>query len=360
MRIFTDCPERFAAQRVVDDPGRAEVIILFRPQSAGLAVGTGKPLYLVANRMPLSLAESGASMQVVRPADLDRLLGEGAKPQVPPVPDMRRGTTATIEGPVTIPEVVVSYSPGTNVGKTFIASNMAAWLALKGRPTVLLDLDMEASATWEMLGWRSFRPPSMTAWNGDTEAVRQAVAAGAHPVIDKMYLVKRGVETSAGQVVRAIRILAGLGFSVVVDTANNQELPYIDAVLRLAEKVFLVATLTLKVQARLAEMYATARSAGAPAGRMVLCVNRVGSPEEERNLRPADLARQFMLGRPYVVHEDARGRRMALKKKTLPVAVKSAVSRELAGMFENELTARREDKAGRNKAGFWALRKVVM
>jgi len=350
MRIFTDCPERLPARCVVREPAQGEVILLFKPQSAPLVVGTGKPVYLVGNRIPMSVAEAGAGCQLIRPADLDRLLALDAASPVQEGFDDSAGTVATPQNAGAIPGVIVSYSPGTNVGKTFIACNMAAWLALRGRPTVLLDLDMEGSGTWEMLGWRCSlkAAPTVAGWSGDPAALRQAVLDGLHPTIDKMYLIKRGSGTDAQQVVTAVHTLVRLGFSVVVDTANNQELPYIGAVLRVAERVFLVATLTLKVQTRLAEMYAMAYSAGAPVGGMVLCVNRVGSPDDEKGLRPGDLARQFMLRRHYVVHEDARGRRAAVKKRTLPVAMGSPLGRELTAMFGHELEGPPQETASQS------------
>ncbi|MDA8337175.1 MAG: hypothetical protein M0Z41_19670 [Peptococcaceae bacterium] len=346
MKIFTDCPERFPVHMVVREPGLAQAAVLFAPGSARLVAGLDKPVYLVAERMPLSLAGSGAGIRLIRSAELARL-GEA--------PEERTGE------PEMVGNVIVSYSPGTNVGKTFIAANMAAWLALRGRPTVLLDLDIEASGTWEILGWKASRgvAASVAGWNGDPENLGQAVQKGEHPTIGRMYMIKRG-SAGAAQVVSAVRALAALGFTVVIDTSNNQELPYVNSVLGMAEKVFLVATLTLKVQARLAEMYANVRSAAGLTGRLALCVNRVGYHEEEGKLRPEDLARQFMMGRHYVVHENGKGRRQAIQKRTFAVALKSAVGRELAGMFEKEFPGAGEEKAGRERAGLFPLRKVVV
>lgn len=355
MRIFTDCPEMFPAEQVVCDSNQAEIFILFTPGLVRKLAAIERPVYLVAERMPLSLANSGSGVRLMRPADLVKRIGGVGRNDSP---QQFARAVGSVED---VPNVIVSYSPGTGVGKTFIASNMAAWLALNGRRAVLLDLDMEGSGTWEILGLKnsSLVAPAVSGWNGDPETFPQELAKGEHPRIGGMYMLKRG-EADASEVVRAVRTLAGLGFTVVVDTSNNRELPYIDSVMRLARKVFLVATLTLKVQTRLAEMYATARSATGLVEKMALCVNRVGYHEEDNRLRPEDLARQFMAGRHYVVHENARSRKSAFRKKTLLVAVKSPLAKELEVMFESEFSEGGSNSGvGNKRSVFWGFRKVI-
>lgn len=356
----------------------------------------GKKIFLVARRVPVSLLGKGVEIRPIAAGELEKVLaaaggGEtgqnrgGQKPVVPacapraeePRNDGERGTgsvadagapTGLLErgaavaayprgadparndnipstrsgdnadGLTPIGNVYVSYSPGTDVGKTFVSSNLAAWLAGRGVETVLVDLDMGGSGTWEMVHMRElFGPPRQTLsdWDRTPESISAITRAHAHPSIKNLHVVLRGGTSDPGLIADALRVLSQR-YAVVVDTSNNLGIPYIVAALRVAGKVFLIGRLTLKVQTRLSEMYSNARRL-IPKDRMVLVVNRVGMKDDERYLHPVDLARQFGFREHYVIHEDERARVLSVKKKTLPVFLGTRASQELRTLFEREV-----------------------
>jgi len=357
----------------------------------------GKKIFLVARRVPVSLLGKGVEIRAIAVGELEKVLAaaDGAEtrrnrggqgPAVPActpraerprndggrgpggAPDAGipfgvstgRGAAAAgypwgadaarddktpsarggdnVDGLTPIGNVYVSYSPGTDVGKTFVSSNLAAWLAGSGVETVLVDLDMGGSGTWEMVHMRElFGPPRQTLsdWDGTPESISAIARAHAHPGIKNLHVVLRGSASDPHLIADALRVLSR-SYTVVVDTSNNLDIPYIVAALRVAGKVFLIGRLTLKVQTRLSEMYSNARRL-IPKDRMVLVVNRVGMKDDERYLHPVDLARQFGFREHYVIHEDERARVLSVKRKTLPVFLGTRASQELRVLFEREV-----------------------
>lgn len=410
MKIYTDKPYILPPGHIsVDDPTEADAVVAFTPELLrnGVLI-RDKPVLLVAKRTPLSMAAMGLDINLVNLTDLPGVLSNGLqlgranrrssipdRRDVPDVDEFVRGveepfipepdwTVKTDSGqfrdvpeePPVIPDRIkehetagpvpssgtkihvppgkiknlyISYSPGTNVGKTFMAANMAAGHADQGFPTVFVDTDSENSATWEMLHMREmFGPPRRTIadWDGTEEDIWAMAKEHAHPGVKNLHVLLCGNTRDPEKITAALYVLAKR-FHVVVDTSNDLKLPYIASALSHAEKIFFVGTLTKKVQSRFSEMYSNARQLAA-GSQMILAVNRVGLDDNEKNLKPVDLARQFGFKNYHVVHEDRKARLMAEKKKTLPLFVNSKVSAELKVMFAKEFgfAGSQEKKSG--------------
>lgn len=397
MKIYTDRPEMLPPGHIpVDSPAEADVVVAFAPELLrnGLTV-RDKPVLLVAKRTPLSLAGMDMEVKLSNLSDLSDVLSDSfqssrttsgpavsnrQEPAVikefvratgeipaeePVIPEPNRITPRQFHNepeevipdrvkkreafagparvatfcapPEKIENLYVSYSPGTNVGKTFVASNMAAWLADQGISTVLVDMDSVNSGTWEMLHMREmFGPPKRTIadWDGTEEDIWVMAEEHAHPGVKNLHILIRGDTRDPEKLTAALYALSKR-YQVVVDTSNDIELLHIASALSHAEKVFFIGTLTLKVQSRFSQMYSNARRLAA-GSRLILAVNRVGLNDNEKNLKPVDLARQFGFRDYHVVHEDRKARLLAEKKKTLPLFVNSKVSAELKSMFAKE------------------------
>lgn len=414
MKIYTDRPEMLPPGHIpVESPDEADAVVVFTPKFLrnGPTI-RNKTVLLVAKRTPLSLAGMGIEIRLSDLSDLpDVLLGgfqssrtipeltdsgrqepDVAKELVratgkvpaeePVIPEPDQITSQqfynepekVISDPVKKREVFigpakaatfcappekienlyVSYSPGTNVGKTFVASNMAAWLADQGMSAVLVDMDSVNSGTWEMLHMREmFGPPKRTIadWNGAEEDIWAMAEEHAHPGVKNLYVLIRGNTCDPEKLTAALYALSKR-YQVVVDTSNDIELPHIASALFHAEKIFFIGTLTLKVQSRFSQMYSNARRLAA-GSRLILAVNRVGLNDNEKNLKPVDLARQFGFRDYHVVHEDRKARLLAEKKKTLPLFVNSNVSTELKAMFSKEFGFAGVQK--KSKTGLFSL-----
>ncbi|TEB04718.1 CobQ/CobB/MinD/ParA nucleotide binding domain protein [Pelotomaculum schinkii] len=400
MKIYTDKPYILPPGHIpVDDPVEADAVVAFTPELLrnGMII-RDKPVLLVAKRTPLSVAAMGLEINLVNISDLPTVLSDDLpqklakdKQDTPVIRESLRAmektavpeqdwTTESVSrqiydepviperikkhetaGPLPsremkfhmptgiIEKLYISYSPGTNVGKTFTASNMAAWLADQGLPTVLVDMDSVNSGTWEMLRMREmFGPPRRTLahWDGTEEDILAMAEEHEHPEVKNLHVLLRGDTRDPEKITAALYALAKR-FNVVVDTSNDIELPHIASALSHADKIFFIGTLTLKVQSRFSQMYSNARQLAA-GSQMILAVNRVGLDDNDKSLKPVDLARQFGFRNYHVVHEDRKARLMAEKKKTLPLFVNSKVSAELKAMFAKEFgfTDLQEKKSG--------------
>jgi len=347
LKVFADDPEKIPLEQRAD-VGSADVIILFNASSIGQYKYIGKPIYFVGKRLPLSLAKAGTQVTVIN--DLSALGVARAK-----LPEKKGEPVEQLS--IALPNTAVSFSPGTNVGKTFFAANLAAWQARRGRKTVLMDLDIGGSGTWETVLYLPREPEAtLSDWNGREDDLIRIVQACRHHRLPGLYFLQRGPASDAKEVRRALEIMDGAGYYVVVDTSNNQEIPYINAALQSAGKIFMIGVPNLKEQARMASMYATITANSPLVGKMALVVNRVGAKDYSARIRPEDLARQFLIRNPYVVHENFRAREQSRKKKTLPVLLKSPLSKELETVFQTELQGT-TDQGKTPKNGFLRLRR---
>jgi hypothetical protein len=261
--------------------------------------------------------------------------------------------------PDLIKNLYVSFSPGTDVGKTFLASNMATWFATSGKKTILLDMDMGGSGTWEMIHMREFYgAPQFTLadWDGSREEILRMASKSAHPKIARLHVMIRGNISEPNKIMLAIYYLSQ-EYDVVVDTSNNlHDMPYIQPLIKTAERVFLIGRLILKVQTRISEMFNTANRV-IDKNKMILVINRVGQQADEK-IHPIDMARQFGFRKHYLIHEDYKARIAALKKRTMPVLVKSKVADELKTVLQETFPDFPESKSKKQVSGFLSLFKT--
>ncbi|MCL6478545.1 MAG: hypothetical protein K6T65_09010 [Peptococcaceae bacterium] len=366
MKIYTDRPDMLPPGHLpVNSPAEADAVVAFTLKLLR-NIPRNKPVLLVARRAPVSLISSISSGLTIKPVSLEALqdaLSNGGLNAKHPEMQVnaerrlvsevghvkedaigsfrtqevgRQAPPPSVRPQVTIGNLYVSYSPGTDVGKTFLSSNLAAWLADRGKKTVLVDLDMGGSGTWEMIHMREmFGLPHQTIadWDGTEKDLLAMVEKHAHPGIKNLHVLIRGGASEPDRIMAALSMLSR-EYAVVVDTSNNLDLPYISSVLQCAGKILLIGRLTAKVQTRLSEMYSNARRF--TGGKITLVVNRVGMKADERNLHPVDLARQFGFRQHYVVHEDEKARTLSLKKRTLPVFLNTRASGELRNIFAKE------------------------
>lgn len=324
MKFFTDDPERLPGSQIADI-NSADAIVLFSVSSIAQYRNTNKPIYFVGKRLPLSLTKTGIHVTLIN--DLSMLGVAGAEKKPEPI---KKLSTA-------LPNVVVSFSPGTNVGKTFFAANLAANRVQRGHKTVLLDLDIGGSGTWETVLHMPREPEfTLSDWSGPDENLIKLVQSCQHPKLPNLHFLQRGPTADAKEIRRALEVLNNAGYYVVVDTSNNQEIPYINAALQSAGKIFMIGVLNIKEQARMASMYATIAANSQMVRKIALVVNRVGAKDYVSKIRPEDLARQFLIKNPYVVHENVKARDQSIKKKTIPVLLKSPLSKELETIFQTE------------------------
>ena len=87
------------------------------------------------------------------------------------------------------------------VGKTTTAVNLAAALAMRGRKTLLVDLDPQCNATVALGGGRDLHPSSYDCLTGETEVAAAARPAGP----DNLWLVPANVDL-AGAAIELPRI----------------------------------------------------------------------------------------------------------------------------------------------------------
>lgn len=232
-----------------------------------------------------------------------------------------------------IPNLFVTYSPSTGVGKTFIAVNSAVWLASKGVKTALVDLDVDKADLWHTTHMDALvgsPQTTVSTWTGSDSALAR------HPDLPMFVLpgtTVNGRMPGEEDVKDILKSLAGRYDVVITDLNNTIRLSHIAGALKLANKIFLLSDLSEKCVIQTSMILSHAVKI-ADIDRMSLVVNRI---RQKQLYKPKDIASMFGFSGFSGIPEDVKLLNYCLKKKKYPVLTKSAVGESLRKLFSKEL-----------------------
>jgi pilus assembly protein CpaE len=177
--------------------------------------------------------------------------------------------------------IVSVFSSKGGVGKTFLASNLAAALAAEtGEPTALLDLDLKVGDVFSYFGKEPTRPIAdllALADRNDPEAIRQTGVQlesnlWAYAVIPDPACESMAGETT-GKLLRNLRS----NFAYTVVDASNDYSDQTVAVFDLSDEIWLVTGLDVVGMRHLLIAMETLNSLGVPQDRLRVVLNRADS-----------------------------------------------------------------------------------
>jgi MinD-like ATPase involved in chromosome partitioning or flagellar assembly/DNA-binding NarL/FixJ family response regulator len=232
-----------------------------------------------------------------------------------------------------IPNLYVTYSPSTGVGKTFIAVNAAMWLASKGIKTALVDLDIDKADLWHTtyMDILVVSPKTtVSSWSDSNGGLAQ------HPDLPMFVLPGTMVTDKmpkAEDIKNILKTLARQHDVVIADLNAMIRLSYIAVALNLAERVFLLSDLSEKCVIQTSMILSQALNV-INKDRMCLVVNKI---RPKQMYLPKDISNMFGFPNLSEVPEDVKLVNWCLKKKKYPVLTKSAVGESLRKCFGEEL-----------------------
>lgn len=182
--------------------------------------------------------------------------------------------------------VIAIFSTKGGVGKTTIATNIAALYAMKGQKTILVDVDIGAGDAPEKLGMSSALKPNLSNW-------RTTQKLDIHKHSSGLFLLPAGPDpelTIQEEDVEALICTLENQFDVVIlDYGVRPFHQHTRTGLDLADKVFLIADQEQNMIDRFVSQFIAERSGWLKQGKAELVVNMV-SPL--KYYRPADVAKK--------------------------------------------------------------------
>jgi MinD-like ATPase involved in chromosome partitioning or flagellar assembly len=170
--------------------------------------------------------------------------------------------------------IIASFSTKGGAGKTALATNLAAYCALNGKKSVLIDLDIGTGNTSEVLGMQeALNGPNVGNWRDYARNLQELLTCHS----SGLYLLPCCEDvTIQGQDVEDLVEILCAGFDVIVmDFGTKSFFPYTKAGLEIADKVFILALQDQGMVEVLVSRFLAERKEWIENGKSVLVVNKV-------------------------------------------------------------------------------------
>jgi Flp pilus assembly CpaE family ATPase len=240
--------------------------------------------------------------------------------------------------------VVASFSTVGGAGKTFLASNLASFLALKGFAAVLVDFDLphgdavRAAGVWrgELQNPEAYRAflkgrPTVCGWRAHARSLGAAMLRHRLGFAVVPRDADAPEEIPKADAEDLLAVLRGGFDAVVVDMGVSPGRAQAAAALEAADLVLIVAGQDDKTIAKLAHWREELKKAGSGPERAALVVNRVN---ELGFYRPRDVAAKLGFPAFHEVPEDFQAARAMDRAGRAAVELAdSAAGRALAALF---------------------------